>query len=209
MKDRFLVGICFALFVASTACHSDPVAHSTANPRQARPQAPVTGGEFIVPPALLALMTPLSDDQKSRIQAIEDRWKPATEAASAAHNTVAVRALRQQARAAIMAVLTSQQQVVIAGYAPMLYMVRCSTAVPATQLSSVKLTSDQLTKLIALAGDYSAQRKALSDAYKTGVSRLNADVFTKIREVLTPDQIAALDRAKDTAEQAASSAPQP
>ncbi len=183
-----LLGAAVAPVVAQDAPPAAPAAPAARQGRGGgrRNQLPLVN----VPIAVMDMVSPLSDDQKTKIQAIQDKEKTDFAAATdrAAKTEVATKASDE-----IKALLTTDQTAAVAKATPMLAMLNQSRVIPVAALPDVKLTKDQMTKISSIVETEQAKLQGLTGADRQAKqTEVNADFKTQVEALLTTDQKASL-----------------
>ena len=161
-------------------------------------QAPVAGARqgrraggrgltlVTIPVAVLDMVSPLKEDQKTKITGIQDKAK--TDAAAAADAT-ARRDVNTKAAADVKAVLTTDQASAVDKAMPMLTMLNASQTIPVGALTDVKLTKEQMDKISALTETENAKLKGVAQPDRRAkTTEVNADFKMQVEAMLTTTQ---------------------
>ncbi len=139
-----------------------------------------------LPVAVLDMVSPLKDEQKTKITGLQDKAK--TDAAAAADAT-ARRDVNTKAVADVKAVLTTDQANAVEKAMPMISMLNASQTIPVGALPDVKLTKDQMDKISAITETESAKLKGVAQADRQAKNReVNADFKMQVEALLTAPQ---------------------
>lgn len=134
----------------------------------------------------------LTDEQKTKITAIQDKAKTDTTAAA---DRLAKMQVGQKASEEIKALLTPEQVKAVEEAMPVLRLINGSRALPIAAMDDVKLTKEQFTKIGDLAKEIADAQKALTPEDRRAKRReMMADAKTKIVAILTTEQKGALAR---------------
>ena len=198
IRNTMLAAALFAVSVPAFA-------QDTAKPAQTPAQTPAAGAQpgrqgrrgggraltlTAIPVGVLDMLTPLKDDQKTKITGIQDKAK--TDAAAAADAT-ARRDVNTKAAADIKAVLTTDQVSAVDKALPMLSLLNNSRTIPVAALPDVKLTKEQMDKISALTETETAKLKGLTGADRQAKNQeVNDDFKTQVMAMLTTTQKDAL-----------------
>jgi hypothetical protein len=178
------------LALGIAACAQAP--NDAGQPRQRGQRAQMTLAA--IPPDVMNSITPLKGDQKSKITAIQDKFR--ADMTAARGTAGAGGADREQMRAAatkasddIKGVLTKDQASAIEAAAPALALLRTTRTVSINAVPALKLTPDQWRQLEAVASDVRAKAQGVPREQRQDKMReLNADAKTRIDAILTPQQ---------------------
>lgn len=189
-----------ALFVISApllaqtpATAQTPTATTTAKGAKKGGQARRAGLANLPVSAIDSLVT-LTDDQKVKITGIQDRLR--TDVAAASGDAARIKDLNGTATADVKAVLTPDQQKVVAERMPIVQLLNQSKAIPMAALGSVKLTADQMAKIKTAATATQDKMKAVAkEDRKTQNPTLLAEFKTQVDAILTADQKLAVSKA--------------
>lgn len=144
-------------------------------------------------PAIDAI-TPLSQDQKVKIEQIHTKLKADLKAAGA--DPAKKADLRRQAAEDLQATLNPDQVAALNRAAPMLTMLNASHTIPYRALPEVKLTRDQMDKIQEITLDEQAKLKGLKglqpDDRRAKTQEIRADFKTRVEALLTAEQKTAL-----------------
>lgn len=191
IRNTMVAAALFAVTVPVFAQDAPPAAGQTpaAGAQPAR-QGRRAGGARLtlatVPVAVLDMISPLKDDQKTKITGMQDKAK--TDAAAAADNT-ARRDVNTKAVADVKAVLTTDQVNAVEKAMPMITMLNASRTIPIGALTDVKLTKDQMDKISAITETESAKLKGVAQADRQAKNReVNADFKMQVEALLTTTQ---------------------
>ena len=191
-----LCGLTLPAFAAPQDAKPTPAAPAAPVARQGRGQRRSLS-LALVPISVMDMISPLKADQRTKIEAIQDKEK--TDYAAAA-DRVAKGEVSSKATEDIKAVLTPEQLSAVEKAAPMLTMLNQSKAIPLAALPDVKLTKDQMDKIGALVNVEQAKLTGLKGAERRAKTpEVNADFKTQVKALLTADQKDALAKFETTA----------
>ena len=140
-----------------------------------------------VPIAVMDMIAPLKDEQKTQIKAIQDKEK--TDFAAAASDRPTQNQVATKASDDIKALLTPEQTTAVTKATPMLNMINQSRVIPIAALPDVKLTKDQMTKISAIVDTEQAKLQGLTGQERRAkMTEVNADFKTQVEALLTTDQ---------------------
>lgn len=192
-----LCGLTLPAFAAPQDAKTAPATPAAPTAQQGRGQRRRGLALATVPIAVMDMISPLKADQKTKIQAIQDKEK--TDNAAAA-DRAAKGAVSSKATEDIKAVLTPEQLSTVEKAVPMLSMLNQSKAIPLAALPDVKLTKDQMDKISALTDTEQTKLTGLKGAERRAkMPEVNADFKTQVEALLTADQKAAIARFESAA----------
>jgi Spy/CpxP family protein refolding chaperone len=183
-----VTGMLLALGIA--ACAQAP--NNAGQQRQRGQRAQLTLA--VIPPEVMNSITPLKGDQKSKITAIQDKFKADVTAArgtagAGGADREKMRELSTKASDDVKAVLTPNQASAIETAAPALALLRSTRTVSMNAVPELKLTPDQWTQIEAVASDVRTKAQGVPREQRRDKMReLNADAKTRIDAILTPQQ---------------------
>ncbi len=148
-----------------------------------------------IPIPVMDTFATLKDDQKTKITAIQDRYKTDMAANRPAggqmtpEDRAKITETNRKASDDIKAVLTKEQADAVEAALPMLNLVRTSRAFPLDVIPDLKLTPDQIKKLETLATDTNEKSRAIPrEERQTKMREINAEAKTQIEAMLTDTQ---------------------
>ncbi len=189
-------GAALALGVPALAQTAPPA--ETAPPTTSAPVAPGgrqgQGGRGVslaaLPVGTMNTLLKLTDEQKTKITAIQDKAK--TDATAAADRPAKMQ-VGQKASEEIKALLTPEQVKSLDEAMPALNLITRSRALPVPAMDDVKLTKEQFTKIGDLAKEIADAQKAMTpEDRRAKRQEMMADAKTKIVAMLTTEQKDAL-----------------
>ena len=140
-----------------------------------------------VPIAVMDMIAPLKDEQKTQIKAIQDKEK--TDFAAAASDRPTANQVATKASDDIKALLTPEQTAAVTKATPMLSMLNQSRVIPIAALPDVKLTKDQMTKISGIVDVEQAKLQGLTGQERRAkMTEVNADFKTQVEALLTTEQ---------------------
>ncbi len=144
-------------------------------------------GASTLPISVLNMMVTLKDEQKTKVTAIQDKLK--TDVEAAAGDRMKIRELNTAANDDIKAVLTPEQQKLMAEKLPIVMLLNQSKAIRSGVLADVKLTSEQMDKIKTAAAATQEKMKAVAQAdRRTKNPEILADFKTEVEGFLTAEQ---------------------
>ena len=139
----------------------------------------------ILPVSAIDFAVGLKDDQKPKIEAIQDKLKEDEKAAGG--DQVKMKEIGTKANEELLAILTSEQKAALTKATPMLGMLVRTKAIPMGVLGDLKLTADQKSKIEEAAAETQGKmRGARGD--KAAQQEFQSAFKTKVEGILTDDQ---------------------
>lgn len=188
LVSTVLAALALGTVAAPLVAHAAPVAQAKGGQRRAGGAAPIA----TLPVEVIDQLATLTADQKTKIQAIQDKAKTEGDAAPdrAGKAQVATKATDD-----IKAVLTADQLSTVQKAAPTLVMLNASKTIPFGALADVKLTKEQMTKISDIVTAEQAKLKGLKgQELKDKRTEAYADLKTQVEALLTADQKSAISK---------------
>lgn len=139
----------------------------------------------ILPVSAIDFAVGLKEDQKPKIEAIQDKLKE--DEKSAGGDQVKMKEIGTKANEELLAILTAEQKAALTKATPMLGMLVRTKAIPLGVLGDLKLTADQKSKIEEAATETQGKmRGARGD--KAAQQELQTAFKTKVEGALTDDQ---------------------
>ena len=139
----------------------------------------------VLPVSAIDFAVTLKEDQKPKIEAIQDKLKEDEKAAGADQEKR--KEIGTKANEDLLAILTSEQKAALTKATPMLGMLVRTKAIPLGVIGDLKLTEDQKGKIEEAAADTQTKMRA-AKGDKPAQQELQAAFKTKVEAVLTDDQ---------------------
>jgi hypothetical protein len=136
-----------------------------------------------LPTDALSSITPLQDDQKTKIKAIHDQMHQDVKAAEGDHTKIT--SIRDQAETAIRGILTADQIKQIEHVMSAVSMLQRSHTIPTATLKDVKLSTDQWEQIVPIEADEYAKLKGATREQRQAVY---ADFKSRVTSILTDAQ---------------------
>ncbi len=184
-----MLALSLPAFAQDTAVTAKPATQTVpATEKPAKGQGKRSGRGFslaVMPVSAIDYVVKLTEDQKTKISAVLDKYKEDEKAATG--DRPKMQELSKKTNDDLFAILTTEQKETLKKETPMLGTLSRTKAIPLSVLGNLKLTDDQKSKITEVAtGAQTKMREARGD--RAAQQTLQAELKAKIEALLTDDQ---------------------